>query len=64
MKNCRFSSVRTEFETGSAGPVRGSTHSLLAVRFWFAVQANTPENRTEPNFGIPSMHKNGLYGAI
>ena len=53
MKNCRFSSVRTEFEPGSAGLVRSSMHPLLAVRFWFVVQANTPENWTKPNFGIP-----------
>jgi hypothetical protein len=45
MKNCRFSSVRTKFEPGSAGPVRGSMHPLPAVRFWFAVQANALENR-------------------
>ena len=31
-------------------------HPLLAVRFWFAVQANTTENWTDPNFGIPKVY--------
>ena len=53
MKNCRFSSVWTQFEPSSAGPVHGSTHPLPTVRFWLTVQANTSENQTKLNFGIP-----------
>jgi hypothetical protein len=52
MKNSKFSSVQIKFEPGSAGPVHGSTHPLPAVWFWFTVQANTPENQSELNFGI------------
>ena len=54
-KNCRFSSVRTEFKPGSAGLVCSSIHPLLAVQFWFVVQENTPENQTELNFGTPNF---------
>jgi hypothetical protein len=38
--------------------VRSSGYPLLAAWFWFAVQRNSSENRTEPNFGISTNEKN------